>query len=223
MNQQEFFVGSDFSRAPRETLERLKGYGACVVSDAMKGFNVMDSSIFPIVPGSAACGCAVTVRLRPGDNLMLHRAIEAARPGDVLVLDTCGSRRTAVIGDMMCQAAFDNKKISGLVIDGAVRDVEALRKRGFPVFAAAIVPSTGGSEGPGQLNHPISCGAVPVHAGDIIVADDNGVSVVPQAWAELVLENCEKRVQFERRRMGEILAGQTTSGKILEELEKNGY
>ena len=223
MTQSEFFVNHDFPRVPQETLERLKGYGACVVSDAMKGFNAMDASIFPIVPGKSICGCAVTVRLRPGDNLMLHKAIETAQPGDILVLDTCGNRRNAVIGDMMCQAAFGNKGIGGLVIDGAVRDVEALRQRDYPVFAAAIVPNTGNSEGPGQLNHPISCGAVPVHAGDIIVADDNGVSVVPQAWLELVLENCEKRVQFEAKRTAEILAGQTTGAGVLAKLEKLGY
>lgn len=222
MTQAEFYVGKALPRVPQETLDQLKAYGACVVSDAMKGFNTMDDSIFPIAPGSAVCGCAITVRLRPGDNLMLHRAIESAQPGDILVLDTCGSRRHAVIGSMMCCAAF-GKGIGGLVIDGAVRDVEELRRHGYPVFAAAIVPNTGDSEGPGQLNHPISCGSVPVHAGDIIVADDNGVTVVPRDWLDLVLENCEKRVQHERQRMAEISQGQVTAAAVLAKLEKNGY
>ena len=123
MTDREFWMGPDFPRQPQEVLERLKTYGACVAADAMKGFNAMNGSIQPVAPGRCVCGCAVTVRLRPGDNLLLHKAIEAARPGDILVLDTNSSYRNAVIGGIMCGAAF-GKGIGGLVVDGAVRDVE---------------------------------------------------------------------------------------------------
>ena len=140
MTDREFWMGPDFPRQPQEVLERLKTYGACVAADAMKGFNAMNGSIQPVAPGRCVCGCAVTVRLRPGDNLLLHKAIEAARPGDILVLDTNSSYRNAVIGGIMCGAAF-GKGIGGLVVDGAVRDVEELRSHGWPVFAAAVVPT----------------------------------------------------------------------------------
>ena len=179
----EFWMGPSFPQQSRELLNRLKSYGVCVVADALKGFNAMNGSIQPVVPGKCICGCAVTVRLHPGDNLLLHKAIESAQPGDILVLDTNSSYRRAVIGGIMSGAAF-GKGIGGLVVDGAVRDVEELRAHGWPVFAAAVVPCAADSDGPGQLNHPISCGGVPVHPGDIILADDNGVAVTPpHGWS----------------------------------------
>lgn len=221
MTDREFWMGPDFPRQPQEVLDRLRQYGACVAADAMKGFNAMSGDIHPVAPGKCVCGCAVTVRLRPGDNLMLHKAIDAARPGDVLVVDTCGCRRSAVIGGIMSGAAF-GKGIAAIVVDGAVRDVEELRANGYPVFAAAVTPGAVDSEGPGQVDLPISCGGVPVLPGDIIVADDNGVTVVPAAWADWVLEGCEKRVHSEERRTAEIRAGQLTSAGVLSKLEKLG-
>ena len=125
----EFWMGPSFPQQPRELLNRLKSYGVCVVADALKGFNAMNGSIQPVVPGKCICGCAVTVRLHPGDNLLLHKAIESAQPGDILVLDTNSSYRRAVIGGIMSGAAF-GKGIGGLVVDGAVRDVEELRAHG---------------------------------------------------------------------------------------------
>ncbi|WP_455581085.1 RraA family protein [Dysosmobacter sp.] len=222
MQDKEFYIGPDFERLPQAVLDRLRDYGACVVSDAMKGFNAMDERIRAVAPGRCVCGSAVTVRLRPGDNLMLHRAIECARPGDILVLDTGGSCRHAVIGGIMSGAAF-GKGIGGLIIDGAVRDVEELRQHGYPVFAAAVVPNTGDSEGPGQLNRPVSCGGVPVLPGDAVVADDNGVAVVPRDMVDWVLENCEKKIQAEEKRMAEIRQGRLTAAGIAAKLEKAGY
>ena len=121
----EFWMGPSFPQQPRELLNRLKSYGVCVVADALKGFNAMNGSIQPVVLGKCICGCAVTVRLHPGDNLLLHKAIESAQPGDILVLDTNSSYRRAVIGGIMSGAAF-GKGIGGLVVDGAVRDVEGV-------------------------------------------------------------------------------------------------
>lgn len=223
MTDHDYFIGKDFECIPQEKLEALKGYGACVVSDAMKGFNAMDGRIRTIVPGQVICGQAVTVRLRPGDNLLLHKAIETVRPGEVIVIDTTGDYRNAVIGGIMSHAAFEKKQIAGLVIDGAIRDVEELREHGYAAFAAAIVTNTGDHEGPGMLNQPISCGSVPVHAGDIIVADDNGVTVVPQAWVDYVLAGCAKKEAAEKKRMAEIDAGQITSKANLDKLAQKGF
>ena len=113
MMDREFWMGPSFPQQPRELLNRLKSYGVCVVADALKGFNAMNGSIQPVVPGKCICGCAVTVRLHPGDNLLLHKAIESAQPGDILVLDTNSSYRRAVIGGIMSGAAF-GKGIGGL-------------------------------------------------------------------------------------------------------------
>ena len=115
-----------------------------------------------------------------------------------------------------------SEEVIAAIAVGAVRDVEELRAHGWPVFAAAVVPCAADSDGPGQLNHPISCGSVPVHPGDIILADDNGVAVIPPTWVEWVLEGCEKRHQSEARRMAEIRQGQLTSAAVLGKLEKLG-
>lgn len=219
--EHDYLVGSEFCRISQDTLKQLREYGACIVSDALKGFNVMDSRIRSIVPGKTICGCALTVRLRPGDNLMLHKAIEISQPGDVLVIDTGCNYRNAVIGGIMSEAAF-RKGIGGLVVDGAVRDVEELRENGYAVFAGAIVPNTGDSDGPGMLNVPISCGNVPVLPGDIVIADDNGVAVVPQSCLDLVLSGCEKKISGEKKRITEIRNGQLTSSAIIEKLKKAG-
>ena len=115
-----------------------------------------------------------------------------------------------------------SEEVIAAIAVGAVRDVEELRAHGWPVFAAAGGPWAACRGGPGQLNHPISCGGVPVHPGDIILADDNGVAVIPPTWVEWVLEGCEKRHQSEARRMAEIRQGQLTSAAVLGKLEKLG-
>lgn len=219
--EHNFYYGGDFARVPAEKLEKLKSYGACVVADAMKGFNSMDSRIHSIQLGTTVCGCAFTVRLRPADNLMLHRAIELFEPGDILVVDTCCSYRNAPIGGIMTGAAF-GRGLGGLVIDGAVRDIEELRENNYPIFAAAIVPNTGDNDTPGMINRPISCGNVPVLPGDVILGDDNGVVVVPQADLDWVLENCEKKLAAEKQRVAEIKNGQLTAQRLRDKLDKLG-
>lgn len=221
MKAEEFYIGKDFERADPQKLERLKSFGACIAADAMKGFNAMDGRIRALQNGHTICGCAVTVRLRPGDNLLLHRAIEYARPGDVLVIDTCGNMRNAAFGGNMSLAAF-SKGIVGMVVDGAVRDVEELRENRYAVFAAAIVTNTGDTEDPGMINHPISCGDVPVLPGDIILADDNGVTVIPQRWLDFVLEGCEKKQAADLQRAKEIREGKLLADKLREKLERIG-
>ena len=221
MNKESFFIGNDFERVPQEKLEALKAYGACIAADAMKGFNAMDGRIRTIQDGHTVCGCAVTVRLRQGDNLLLHRAIELARPGDVLVIDTCGDMRDAAFGGNMSLAAF-SKGIAAMIVDGAVRDVEELRENGYAVFAAATISNTGDTEGPGMINQPISCGNVPVLPGDVILADDNGVTVVPQKWLDFVLEGCEKKQKADLHRAEEIRAGKLVADRLKEKLEKLG-
>lgn len=222
MTQKEYYVGEDFKRVPSETISQLKEFGACIAADAMKGYNSMDSRIHSVENGTVICGCAVTVRLRPGDNLMLHKAIEMSQPGDIIVVDTCCSYRNAIIGGIMSGAAF-GKGIGGLVIDGAVRDVEELRENHFPVFAAAVVPNTGGNDTAGQINHPISCGNVPVLPGDIIIGDDNGVVVVPQNCVDFVLKACLEKKEAEEKRIAEIQKGKITGDGIHRKLEKLGF
>ncbi|MCH3914857.1 MAG: hypothetical protein LKE29_06210 [Acidaminococcaceae bacterium] len=223
MSEENFFLGKKGAEIVQEKILKLKSYGACVVSDAMQGFNAMSGKIKSFVPGKIICGQAVTVRLRPGDNLLLHKAIEIAEPGDIIVIDTGGNYMNAVIGEIMSYAAFEKRHIAGLVVDGAVRDIQELRAMQYPVFGVAVVPNTGDSEGPGMLNKPICCGNVPVLPGDIIIADDNGVAVVPIAECDYVLQRCEEKILKEEKRKTEIETGQITSTTILEKLANKGY
>lgn len=220
--EKNFFIGPDFTRLPAEKLAALKQYGACVAADALQGFCSMRGRIRSVVPGSVICGQAITVQLRAGDKLMLHRAIEIAEPGDIIVADTGGSYWHAAIGGLMSSAAF-SKGVQGMVIDGAVRDVEELREHGYPVFAAELVTGTGGNAGPGRLNHPISCGNTPVMPGDVILADDNGVTVIPLRWVDWVLEGCARKLEAEAIRAEEIKNGILTAGGISKKLDVLGY
>ena len=121
----------------------------------------------------------------------------------------------------MSLAAF-SKGIAAMIVDGAVRDVEELRENGYAVFAAATISNTGDTEGPGMINQPISCGNVPVLPGDVILADDNGVTVVPQKWLDFVLEGCEKKQKADLHRAEEIRAGKLVADRLKEKLEKLG-
>lgn len=145
-------------------------------------------------------GQSCTVKVFPADNLMVHKALDIAGPGDVIVVDAGGSPMNAVIGDVICTKAR-HRGIAGFVIDGFVRDLPAIAALDFPVFArgsTAIGPSHGG---PGEINYPVCCGGVVVNPGDIIVADGGGVVVVPSEISSSLLE----RLQADRERKKDYL------------------
>ena len=126
------------------------------------------------------CGPACTVKVFPGDNLMVHKSLDVAEPGDVVVVDAGGSSMNAVLGDLVSMKA-KHRGIAGFVIDGMVRDLPGIRELDFPVFARGTTPIGPLHRGPGEINYPICCGGVVVKAGDVVVADAAGVVVVPQA------------------------------------------
>jgi regulator of RNase E activity RraA len=131
----------------------------------------------PFHKGGRILGRAFTVKTAPGDNLMVHKAIDMAAPGDVIVVDAGGLQRNAIIGEIMSTLAA-SKKIAGFVIDGPIRDVESLGKSSFPVFARAISHRGPYKEGPGEINVTVSVDGMVVHPGDIIVGDHDGVFAI---------------------------------------------
>jgi RraA family protein len=131
----------------------------------------------PAVP--RILGSACTVRVFPGDNLMVHKSLDVAKPGDIIVVDAAGSSTNAVIGDLVASKAR-HRGIAGFVVDGYVRDLPGVVDVGLPVFARGVTPIGPLHRGPGEVNCPIQCGGIVVHAGDIIVGDTNGVVVVPR-------------------------------------------
>lgn len=199
---------------------RFSGLASSNVADAMGRFGFMDPGIrsrsgFPL------CGRAVTVLSRPADNLMIHKALQIAEPGDVVVVATCGSNATAVFGELMCHTAAA-KKLGGIVVDGAIRDVDGIAKLGFPAFSRSVSAGSCDKDGPGEINVPIACGNVVVMPGDIIIGDEDGVAVVPRAHAEDVLSAVEGLMAREKKRIAEIQAGVLYKSEIDDALRKHG-
>lgn len=190
----------------QELVTALGYHASANAADAQGRFRVMDPGIKGIYPGIKLSGEAVTVMCRPGDNLMVHKAIEMACPDDVIVVSTCGNTNSAVLGELMATSAM-KAGIAGVIVDGAVRDAEAMEQMGFKVFARAVAASGCDKDGPGEINCPVSCGGVVVNPGDVIIGDADGVVVIRREDAAEVLRLTEEIVAREERRKQEIISG----------------
>lgn len=183
-----FRVRRKIPRSKPALIESFADFDTPAISDLMNRLFTMSHDIRPLTdPSVRVLGPACTVKVFPGDNLMVHKSLDIARPGDVIVVDASGSSLTAVLGDLVATKA-KHRGIAGFVVDGLIRDLPAILRLGdFPVFARGITPIGPLHRGPGEVNFPISAGGIVVNAGDIIVGDRNGVVVVPQdAAAELI-------------------------------------
>lgn len=164
------------------------------LADAMGRDQVMDIGIRPLwQPMPRIAGPACTVRCAPGDNLMLHAAIYRTAPGSVIVVEA-GDVDYAVSGGNVCAVA-KRRGIAGFVVDGVIRDLAEVREDRFPVFARGVIPIPGGKRELGMLNGTVRCGGVQVAPGDVVVADEEGIVVVPAAQRERVLEIARSRVE----------------------------
>ena len=202
-----FRIVRSFNRPSRSTIEELGAFPAALVSDVQGRQYTMSAAVKPVLSErSRLLGTALTVRARPGDNLMSMKAIELVEPGDVLVIACDGEANLSVWGGVMSVMAV-RQGIAGIVADGVVRDVAQIRSTGLTVFSTGLTPAAPTKHGPGQINTAISCGGVVVHPGDIILGDEDGVVVVPQDDAEAVIERAHKRVELERTWIDRIEAG----------------
>lgn len=171
--------------------------------------------------GGRLCGPALTVRTTPGDNLLVHKAIDLARPGDVIVVDAGGALDCAIIGDLVTSYAA-TRRVAGFVIDGAIRDSEEIASRDLPVYARGITPRGPSKEGPGEINVPVSIGGTVVHPGDIVVGDADGVVIVPVADAQAALDAARALRAKEAVTLQKIAAGTLERGWIDEALKARG-
>jgi len=167
-----------FRRMTEEELQAWSGAEAAGVSDCLERSMAMDAGISPVAPPMRVVGQARTVKCMAGDNAALHAAINLVQPGDVLVADAGGYDGNAVWGGLMTEAAR-RKGIAGLVIDGSVRDTADIRASGFPVFARGATPAGPHKGFGGAIDAPVACGGVAVRPGDLVVADADGVTIVP--------------------------------------------
>lgn len=199
----------DFRRASADDIEALAAFSPATLHEAMGQRGAMPCCIKPIYPGMKVAGSALTVRCKPGDNLAIHRAVATARPGDVLVVDNDGFAESGPFGDVLataCQA----KGVTGLIIDGCVRDGPNLKAMGFPVFSRGLNMKGATKSNPGDVGVPIVCAGVAVSPGDIVIGDDDGVVVVPRAMIAEALKGARARDDKEDAIKEKLKGGATT-------------
>lgn len=199
--------------------QELRQYSTCNLADgAGRGYS-MDPGIHPYGKTKYIIGPAITVELPPGDNLMLNKAMAIAHPGDILVIKTMGTQNYSVIGGLLMRRMYE-LGIGGVVVDGCLRDVEDLEALDFPVFARGVQPVGSKKNGPGQVNFPIACGGVVVMPGDTVIADVNGVIVLPNEDVPDVLAVAKAKVAKEKIALEKIKAGELLPKDVDEILAK---
>ncbi|MEU4981814.1 RraA family protein [Streptomyces sp. NPDC021969] len=198
-------VAPSWDRAAAAGTRRLGEVPAAHVGDALERMTVMDGGIRLLTERAALLGNALTVDVRSGDNLAVHRALDEARPGDVLVVNGHGDTTRALVGDLIGEIMV-NTGVTGAVVDGAVRDVQALSEMGLTVYARAITPAGPFKDGPGAVGAPVAVGGMVVEAGDVLVGDADGVVVVPRRRVAEAVEAVDGIAEKEDALRGRILA-----------------
>ncbi|MFF2346226.1 4-carboxy-4-hydroxy-2-oxoadipate aldolase/oxaloacetate decarboxylase [Pseudarthrobacter sp. NPDC058119] len=200
-------VHTNITRAPEDAVKALSAFGVSTVHEAMGRLGLMRPYIRPAYPGAALCGTAVTVLLQPGDNWMLHVAAEQVRPGDVVVAGCTTECEDGFFGELLA-TSLRAQGAAGLVIDGGCRDVAALQAMDFPVFSRAINSKGTVKATLGSVNIPVVCANALVNPGDVVIADVDGVVLVPAARAAEVAAAARKREDNEETKRGRFAAGE---------------
>lgn len=192
-----FRVKRDFPRLRFDVEALFEDFDVADISDYLNRLYAVDCAIRCVSGGGRRLvGPACTVKVYPGDNLMVHKALDVARPGDVVVVDANGSTENAVLGDTISTKAR-HRGIRGFIVDGYVRDLIALQELDFPVYARGNMPIGPLHRGPGEINYPICCGGVVISPGDFVIADLSGVVVLPQSC----IEELHLRLRSQKERM----------------------
>ena len=218
-----FRIRTDWERPDPNVVSALGAFDAPAVSDQMNRLYTMAMDVRHLThPDLHILGPACTVKCYPGDNLMVHKSLDIAQPGDVVVVDASTSMLTAVCGDLISTKAR-HRGIAGFVIDGLIRDIEAIEALGdFPVFARGITPIGPLHRGPGEIGHAIAAGGIVVNPGDIITGDQNGVVVVPRGLAEELLNRLRTKAENEADYTAAVQRGEFSNAWVDATLEAAG-
>jgi regulator of RNase E activity RraA len=213
-----FRIRSSFKRPPRELVERFRGLPVANIADCMNRISCLDVGIIPF-NRTPLIGCAFTVRSTGGDNLLFHKALDTAQPGDVIVAADGGTLNRSCCGEIMVRYAM-SKGLAGFIVDACIRDAYAIGELDFPVYARGATPNGPYKNGPGEINFPVSCGGIVIDPGDIVIGDGDGVVVIKPEQAVEIAEIARKVFQKEEKSMEDISAGKGLDRAWVDELLK---
>ena len=214
-------IRRDIERVPPDLVAQARRFQASILADVGGRRGTLGGRIQPLAKSMKVAGPAFTVEVRPGDNLMVHAALNLAQPGDVIVVDGKGDLSCALTGALMAAHA-QKAGIAGFVIDAAVRDTDDCAKGSFPIFAAGCNPNGPLKNSGGSINWPVSLAGTTVNPGDLIVGDADGVVVVPRETAAGIVQTAQAKVDSENQRMAAICRGELKQAWVAETLKAVG-
>ena len=204
-------INRNIERVSALSVSQAAAFQAAILADVAGRRGTLHGRVKPLAPQMKVAGPAITVEVRPGDNLAIHAALAIAQPGDVLVVDGKGDISCALLGEIMATQA-EASGIAGIIIDGAVRDADALAQGNYPVFAAGLNPSGPTKSIPGRVNHPVSVAGASIEPGDLVVGDADGVVVIARQDVERIIALAAKKLDAETRRIAGIKQGDLRPG-----------
>jgi RraA family protein len=204
-----------------QVVQAYKGLPVANISDCMARMTAAGTRLRPMHKSGTLAGPALTVKTRPGDNLMIHKALTLAQPGDVIVVDGGGDLSNALFGEIMVASAL-KIGVAGVVLNGAVRDCEEIGQGTFPLYAAGVTHRGPYKDGPGEVNVPIAIDGMVIHPGDLIVGDADGLLCVPYDDVEAVLAATHKKMELEKVMLADIAAGKLDTSWIDATLRRIG-
>jgi len=218
-----FRIRKDIERPDPEVVAAFHAFDTPAISDMMNRLYTMKPTIQALTdPNVKLIGPACTVKVYPGDNLMVHKSLDILQPGDVVVVDTSASTMTAVLGDLISTKAR-HRGAAGFLVDGLIRDLPGIRALGdFPVFGQGVTPIGPLHRGPGEINYPIAAGGIVVQPGDLIVGDANGVVVVPRDICDDLLARLTERSNAESSYTSAVARGDFSNAWVDALLHQNG-
>lgn len=217
-----FRIRLDLKRLSRSLMDEFAAFPTPDISDHLNRLYALDSAIHCLTGDHhRLCGPVCTVKVFPGDNLMVHKALDVARPGDIIVIDAGGSRSNAVLGDLVCTKA-KHRRIAGFVVDGLIRDLPGIVPLDLPVFARGTTPIGPLHRGPGEVNYPVSCGGIVVHPGDLLVADSAGIVIVPKDIAAELLNRLKGHQESSASYLASVRRGEFSNKWVDRLLQEQG-